>query len=412
MLLASSPECFSCFRSIRENIFFIPKSPNFNSLNRIRKTRLCKATLITNSDCFQVGRLVGSYGFMNITSYSAFPTSGDLEQLRVQDVGEGSVKIKLYEGRVSQGPLRGTPVIFKVYPGKRAGGAEADMMAANELNSHSLLQSSSRGINKHLVILVGGFETKTGEQWLAFRDDGKYSAADYAKFASEKVSKDRALGEVSSWNRFEQEQAIKRRRYFIVKLLQGAMRGLACMHDNDRLHQSLGPSSVVLNTISEREARYLVPRLRDLAFSVDIRYSEIEKDPGSLSDSDGLWRRASAAGAVTLMEKRAFGIADDIYEAGLLFAYLAFVPFCEAGAMDSLSLQRLLENTFKLDLEATREYCLADDRLVNAVEFLDLGNGAGWELLEAMLNPDFRKRPIAEAVLNHRFLAGDGEVVL
>lgn len=27
------------------------------------------------------------------------------------------------------------------------------------------------------------------------------------------------------------------------------------------------------------------------------------------------------------------------YEAGLLFAYLAFVPFCEAGVMDSLSLQ-------------------------------------------------------------------------
>lgn len=27
------------------------------------------------------------------------------------------------------------------------------------------------------------------------------------------------------------------------------------------------------------------------------------------------------------------------YEAGLLFAYLAFVPFCEAGVMDGLSLQ-------------------------------------------------------------------------
>ncbi|GKV52900.1 hypothetical protein SLEP1_g59453 [Rubroshorea leprosula] len=39
------------------------------------------------------------------------------------------------------------------------------------------------------------------------------------------------------------------------------------------------------------------------------------------------------------MEKRAFRIADDIYEAGLLFAYLALVPFCEAGTMDSLSLQ-------------------------------------------------------------------------
>lgn len=68
------------------------------------------------------------------------------------------------------------------------------------------------------------------------------------------------------------------------------------------------------------------------------------------------------------MEKRAFGIADDMYverfrflfqlnlvtyfyfcffvfvaldryEAGLLFAYLSFIPFCAAGVMDSLSLR-------------------------------------------------------------------------
>lgn len=27
-------------------------------------------------------------------------------------------------------------------------------------------------------------------------------------------------------------------------------------------------------------------------------------------------------------------------------------------------------------------YCLADDRLTEAVKFLDLGEGAGWELLQ------------------------------
>lgn len=29
---------------------------------------------------------------------------------------------------------------MKVYPGQRAGGIEADMMAANELNAHAFLQ--------------------------------------------------------------------------------------------------------------------------------------------------------------------------------------------------------------------------------------------------------------------------------
>ncbi|KAI3860970.1 hypothetical protein MKW92_007011 [Papaver armeniacum] len=363
---------------------FIHGSVNFSSscllnsnlkFKEQRSSRICKASLITNPEDFEVGRSVGSYGFMNITSYSKYNagaedvrySSNDADRLRVQDVGEGQVKIRLYEGRITQGPSKGTRVLFKVYPGQRAGGTEADMMAANELNAHLFLQSDPKDICKNIHILLGGFKTQTGEQWLAFRNDGKYSAADYAKVASDKISKDNLLGEQNFWNPFEQELKIKRR-----------------------------------STIVEKDAAYLVPRLRDLAFSVDLRNSTLEESSGELSD--GLWRRASSASAFSPKEKRAFGIADDIYGAGLLFAYLAFIPFCETGIMDALSLQRLLENTFQLDLEAAREYCLADDRLLEAVKFLDLDGGSGWQLLQAMLNPDFRKRPVAEAVLNHQFM--------
>ncbi|XP_027361142.1 uncharacterized protein LOC113869160 [Abrus precatorius] len=409
--LPPSPDSLSFYHSLHTHTALLPLSKSTRSTLYFHSRIVqAKAPFFADSDWFQVGRPIGTYGFINVTSYSAFlsgPATDysleDLGGLKTQDVGEGNVKIRLYEGRVSRGPLTGTPVTFKVYPGKRAGGDVADALAANELNTHLFLQGSSKGIGQHVVLLVGGFETTTGEQWLAFRDHGKYSAADYAKIASERVSRDRALGELPSWNRFEQGQTIKRRQYFIIKLLQGVMRGLVYLHEHDRLHQSLGPFSVVLNTISEREAPYLIPRLRDLAFSVNVRYTELE-DSGQLAD--GLWRRATGAGAFTHMEKRAFGIADDIYEAGLLFAYLAFVPFCEAAVMDGLSLQRLLENTFQLDLEAVREYCIADDKLISAVEFLDLGGGAGWELLQAMLNADFRKRPAAEAVLKHRFMTG------
>ena len=53
-----------------------------------------------------------------------------------------------------------------------------------------------------------------------------------------------------------------------------------------------------------------------------------------------LWARAKQAGAQTAIERRNFGIADDIYAAGLLLAYMAFMPFCEPGSMDGPSLQR------------------------------------------------------------------------
>ncbi|BAS80406.1 Os02g0694800, partial [Oryza sativa Japonica Group] len=376
------------------------------------------AALMTNPAYFEVGRYLGGYGFMNITSYPSSQFGGlpdvagiqnlglgyspeEIERLRAQDVGEGEVNIRLYEGRVVQGPLKGTEALFKVYPGSRSGASEADLMAVNELRTHAFLQNDASDICENIQFLLGAFETATGEQWLAFRDDGRYSAADYAKLTSERKLKEQS-GSISFWNPYDRAYKLELKRYFVLKLLYGAMCGLVHMHNHDRLHQSLGPSSVVLNTVAEKNGRYLVPHLRDLAFSVDIGYSSV----GSGALSDGLWRRASAAGASTPLEKRAFGIADDIYGAGLLLAYMSFIPFCEAGTMDGISLQRLLENTFRLDIYAAREYFLADDRLSEAVDFLDLGDGAGWELLQAMLNPDYRKRPIAEAVLNHRFLTG------
>ncbi|XP_020703979.1 uncharacterized protein LOC110115170 isoform X1 [Dendrobium catenatum] len=356
---------------------------SFGFVSKGLKHRIFKASLITNPDDFAVGKYVGEYGFMNVTSYSSLQPGGpsdtrnievpnvgysseDIERLRIQDIGEGKVKIRLYEGRVVKGPLQGVRVIFKhpvlphflkrlmkVYPGRRAGGIEADMMAANELNCHASLQEDSKIVSENIQILLGGFETRTGEQWLAFRNDGIYSAADYAKVRSEGISKDIANTKQTIWPSLDGEGKFKRRRFFVIKLLNGAINGLAFMHDHDRLHQSIGPASVVLNTISEGEATYLVPRLRDLAFSVDIRYTSLEAGTGPLSE--GLWRRAIGAGAYSPLEKRAFGIADDIYEAGLLFAYLAFVPFCEMGVMDGLSLRRLFETTFQLDLAAARE---------------------------------------------------------
>lgn len=53
-----------------------------------------------------------------------------------------------------------------------------------------------------------------------------------------------------------------------------------------------------------------------------------------------LWRRADQEGARTQIERRNFGIADDVYAAGLLLAYMAFMPFCAPGSIDAPSLQR------------------------------------------------------------------------
>jgi hypothetical protein len=48
------------------------------------------------------------------------------------------------------------------------------------------------------------------------------------------------------WNPYDRAYKMEFRRYFVLRLLNGAMCGLAHMHKHDRLHQSIGPSSVVL----------------------------------------------------------------------------------------------------------------------------------------------------------------------
>jgi hypothetical protein len=65
---------------------------------------------------------------------------------------------------------------------------------------------------------------------------------------------------------------------------------------------------------------------------------------------------------------------------------------------------RLFENTFQLDVLSARDFCEADDRWAKAVQVLDTNGKAGWELLAAMLNPNWRLRPTAQSCLVHRFL--------
>ena len=66
---------------------------------------------------------------------------------------------------------------------------------------------------------------------------------------------------------------------------------------------------------------------------------------------------------------------------------------------------RLFENTFQLDVLSARDFCEADDRWTKAVQFLDADGRAGWELLAAMLNSNWRLRPTAQSCLVHRFLS-------
>lgn len=305
----------------------------------------------------------------------------------------------------------------QAYP--KASLANSDALAANELTSHAALQPPSvPSTSPYLVELLGGFQVTSGanagEQWLVFKNDGVLTAADYATAAAGASAAGAALGDGEFWDRFDTSRVFRRRHAFIVSALRQAMCGLAFMHTRFRLHQSLGPYSLVLSTPDERDVRLLEARVRDLGFAVDVSDAALyggatladiwergsigraSEGPGYVliiklcdyvrycntvccrkEQAEALWRRARSEGAQDEVSMRNFGFADDVYSAGLLLAYMAFVPLAEPGSIDGPSLQRLLESTFRLDIQAVREYADADERWARACAFLELGGGEG-----------------------------------
>eukprot|EP00898_Chlorokybus_atmophyticus_P003270 jgi/Chlat1/3944/Chrsp26S04197 len=430
-----------------------------SSSRRRRRTRLrasarrqptvASITLFDARD-FVVERTLGTVGYMSVSSYAPGTSREDdddddnpsgslgsfgslgvdtrgLGNLGRQELQAGGVQAKLYTGRVVRGPRSNARVLLKAYPSRKES-LDADAMAANELAAHAALQPPvipEDKMSQHLCFLLGGFQTSAGEQWLVFRNEGTVTAAEYAAAASEAGARGVAVGQGDFFDRWDRQRMLRRRRRFVLKLLAQVFQGLAFMHANGFLHQSLGPASVVLSTTQEMDVATLTARLKDLAFSVDVRETAlfggptlgelwdrstaaasqpIEAGPGN-SLAEDLWRRAALAGAKAGFARRTFGVADDMYAAGLLVAYMCFVPFCQPGSIDGPSTQRLLESTFRLDVAAARDYCAADDRWADAVEFLDAGNQAGWDLLQAMLNKDYKARPTAESCTNHPFFS-------
>ena len=60
------------------------------------------------------------------------------------------------------------------------------------------------------------------------------------------------VGEGEFLDRWETWRPLARRQRFVLRALRHVLQALSFMHARQRLHQSVGPSSVVLNLTAER----------------------------------------------------------------------------------------------------------------------------------------------------------------
>lgn len=379
--------------------------------------------------------LLGTLGVLQMSRQSTggmdHPEADSPPRQSIDKVTDSGIQARLYRGRIVRGKLQGTRVLLKAYPAGQSDTCRT--LAANELAAHAALQPPvTSSLLANVVVALGSFSPHSGpsagDQWIVLRNDGATTAAAYAMEGARAGVARRGIGGTDFLDLFDSRRLLARRRIFVREIIRQALSGVGNLHNRRRLHQSLGPASLLLTSVDERAPQRLKVNVADLALSVDAS-DEALFGGATLSDiwergsiyatdplaqlGEALWMRARTAGAWSETDRRLYGIADDVFAAGLLVAHLAFVPFCQPGSIDGPTLQRLLE-TFRSDAEGLRDYCSSEDRWDEAVAFLDescpdsdFSGGSrrnGWHLLTAMTNPEWRLRPTMESCLNHSWL--------
>merc|ERR1712118_419162 len=80
---------------------------------------------------------------------------------------------------------------------------------------------------------------------------------------------------------------------------------------------------------------------------------------------------------------------EDAYALGLTLAELFFSSLSRSGPSERTSrsgMQRLFYDVFQRDMKAARAFCAEDDDWHDVVEFLDLEDGQGWDLIGDLLS--------------------------
>ena len=327
--------------------------------------------------------------------------------------------VRIYNGELEDG----REVCLKQYP------RLFSELARNEIFGHSAVQAA--GKCAHVCELLGTYKGTLGETWLVFSSECIYPASYWAERA-------RAIGEqrqARNWtllNLVDPQLDLNRRTAFLNSMVGQALKGLAELHAQNILHQNVTPDCFLLSTTDERGGgQTLKAKLRELSLCVSVTEASL-RGGGTLAElweagaegrggpagarrehEEDLWRRAERGGCSTFVQKRNFGIAEDVQQMGLSILFLVLRSFAgQESELDFDTVRRYACVTFKGEVSTElRDFVLADTEYADAVAYLDgLGSGPGadgdtavdldgWGLLEAMVDPDWRRRPTAEACL-------------
>lgn len=70
---------------------------------------------------------------------------------------------------------------------------------------------------------------------------------EYTRQAAKAARFGKVIGSADIWDTMDPRRSLTKRKKLMIKVLREIASGLAFMHDHQKLHQSIGPESVILS---------------------------------------------------------------------------------------------------------------------------------------------------------------------
>eukprot|EP01026_Neomeris_dumetosa_P011371 TRINITY_DN1408_c1_g2_i3.p1 TRINITY_DN1408_c1_g2~~TRINITY_DN1408_c1_g2_i3.p1 ORF type:complete len:362 (+),score=48.19 TRINITY_DN1408_c1_g2_i3:244-1329(+) len=210
------------------------------------------------------------------------------------------------------------------------------------------------------------------------------------------------------------EKGPARKQVILSQILLQILSNLRNCHRIGIVHRDIKPQ----NLIFSEESRTV--KLIDLGAAADLRTginyvpNEYLLDPRYAPPQNYIMStqipRAPPAPIAALLSPMLWvlGAPDrfDMYSVGMILLQMVFPPLRNDSVL--IAFRRKLED-FDFDIQKWREFMAKKSSrdYKEGFELLDMYDGAGWDLLCELLQPEPEDRPSAAAAMNHRFVTGN-----
>lgn len=354
-----------------------------------------------------IRRQVGSIGFATETEWQYEGRRNPLDPSQPARTLEASgTSVRLFDAEFS-----GRRILLKEYMG------DVDEIGKNELRVYEHLyaqRAEGSGPPVEMGTMLGQMRSDSSfedpafiDEWLAMMPRTPPPAAGnlWTVFAWE------GLQTVAAFPRRKQERewwdisgqaALAQRCRFLRVVVSRSLEALCWLHGRGVVHRSLSGSSLLLNTLDQREAGRALVKMTDFGFAAIA--SELPAN-----EVLAAMRRADA-GPLQVLSVIAL---NDLHQFGYVMLELILNSLAEGGAeggaaVEQAALKRLVEDVFSDDMmDGFRGYCAEDPAYAAAVGLLDEHDRAGWALLQQLIDchkPEAASRVSAQALLESEWL--------